>query len=274
MATKRDLVEAHQFSRRRLITAFVSGAPGGREVEPARPGRALVGGLALALLVVAGGAVTGLIFGRDEADWKQPGLVISKERGPAVPREHSRGRRAGDPAGHQRHLGAADPGLGVGADVRLRGRHHRRADRRADRHPQRPGQRARAAGDLVRVGLDRLHERGVRAAADAGPEPGGVRGTRRRVPRREPWGPVRHRPGGVRARRAAQRLLLRAARRPRHPGQPAARPRAERRRRRREGDHGLVVAVAGGRRARVVDVRDRRRGSAAAVRRRLVRSAT
>ena len=81
MATKRDLVEAHQFSRRRLITAFVSGAPGGREVEPARPGRALVGGLALALLVVAGGAVTGLIFGRDEADWKQPGLVISKESG-------------------------------------------------------------------------------------------------------------------------------------------------------------------------------------------------
>src|SRR5690349_22826073 len=81
MATKRDLVEAHQFSRRRLITAFVSGAPGGREVEPARPGRVLVGGLALALLVVAGGAVTGLISGRDEADWKQPGLVISKDRG-------------------------------------------------------------------------------------------------------------------------------------------------------------------------------------------------
>jgi len=83
VATKRDLVEAHQFSRRRLITAFVSGAPGGREVEPARPGRALVGGLALALLVVAGGAVTGLISGRDEADWKQPGLVISKDRGQA-----------------------------------------------------------------------------------------------------------------------------------------------------------------------------------------------
>src|SRR5215207_1885043 len=81
MANKRDLVEAHQFSRRRLVTAFVSGAPGGREVEPARPGRALVGGLALALLVVAGGAVTGLIFGRDEADWKQPGLVISKDLG-------------------------------------------------------------------------------------------------------------------------------------------------------------------------------------------------
>jgi type VII secretion protein EccB len=81
MATKRDLVEAHQFGRRRLVTAFVSGAPGGREVEPARPGRALVGGLALALLVVAGGAVTGMISGRDVADWKQSGLVISRDRG-------------------------------------------------------------------------------------------------------------------------------------------------------------------------------------------------
>jgi len=81
MPTKRDLVEAHAFSRRRLVTAFVSGAPGGREVEPARPGRTIVGGLALALLVVAGGAVAGLLFGRDEADWKQPGLVISKHYG-------------------------------------------------------------------------------------------------------------------------------------------------------------------------------------------------
>ena len=34
MATKKDLVEAQSFSRRRLTTAFVSGAPGGREVEP------------------------------------------------------------------------------------------------------------------------------------------------------------------------------------------------------------------------------------------------
>ena len=46
MATKKDLVEAYSFSRRRLVTAFVSGAPGGREVEPARPGRTIVGGVA------------------------------------------------------------------------------------------------------------------------------------------------------------------------------------------------------------------------------------
>ena len=53
MATKRDLVEAHAFSRRRLVTAFVSGAPGGREVEPVRPARVIVGGAALAVLLIA-----------------------------------------------------------------------------------------------------------------------------------------------------------------------------------------------------------------------------
>ena len=36
MATKKHLVEAHAFSRRRLVTAFVSGAPGGRELVTIR----------------------------------------------------------------------------------------------------------------------------------------------------------------------------------------------------------------------------------------------
>lgn len=81
MATKRDLVEAHAFSRRRLVTAFVSGAPGGREVEPARPGRTIVGGLALAVLLVAGAAVAGILVGRDPEDWNKPGLLISEDKG-------------------------------------------------------------------------------------------------------------------------------------------------------------------------------------------------
>lgn len=81
MATKKDLVEAHSFSRRRLVTAFLSGAPGGREVEPSRPGRAIVGGLALAVLVVAGGAIVSVLSDRTPADWTNPGIVISKETG-------------------------------------------------------------------------------------------------------------------------------------------------------------------------------------------------
>lgn len=75
MATKKDLVEAYSFSRRRLVTAFVSGAPGGREVEPARPGRMIVGGVALAVLLIAGAAVAGALTNRTPPDWDKPGLV-------------------------------------------------------------------------------------------------------------------------------------------------------------------------------------------------------
>lgn len=81
MATKRDLVEAHAFSRRRLVTAFVSGAPGGREVEPARPTRAIVAGIALGVLILAGAALASIFAGRSPANWTDPGIIISKENG-------------------------------------------------------------------------------------------------------------------------------------------------------------------------------------------------
>jgi type VII secretion protein EccB len=83
MATKKDLVEAYSFSRRRLVTAFVSGAPGGREVEPARPARSLVGGLALAVLLAAGAAIAGVFSPTAPSDWKKQGLIISKDTGAA-----------------------------------------------------------------------------------------------------------------------------------------------------------------------------------------------
>lgn len=81
MSSKRDLVEAHAFSRRRLVTAFLSGAPGGREVEPARPGRAVVGGVAVSVLLLAGGAIAGVIAPRTPSDWLEAGIVIAKETG-------------------------------------------------------------------------------------------------------------------------------------------------------------------------------------------------
>ena len=83
MATKKDLVEAYSFSRRRLVTAFVSGAPGGREVEPARPGRTIVGGVALAVLLAAGAAIAGVFAPRTPTDWTRAGLIVSKETGAA-----------------------------------------------------------------------------------------------------------------------------------------------------------------------------------------------
>jgi len=81
MSSKKDLVEAHGFNRRRLATAFVSGAPGGREVEPVRLGRAVVGGVVLATLVVAGAAVAGFLKPTLPDDWDQQGLVIGEESG-------------------------------------------------------------------------------------------------------------------------------------------------------------------------------------------------
>jgi type VII secretion protein EccB len=84
MATKKDLVEAYSFSRRRLITAFLSGAPGGREVEPSRPGRTVVGGLALAVLLVAGAAIASVLASRTPEDWNQVGLIVTRGDQPAT----------------------------------------------------------------------------------------------------------------------------------------------------------------------------------------------
>ncbi|WP_445259111.1 type VII secretion protein EccB [Nocardioides aurantiacus] len=81
MSSKRDLVEAHGYNRRRLVTAFVSGAPGGREVEPVRYGRTIIGGIVLAVMVVAGAAVSGFLQKPPPKDWDQAGLVIGKDSG-------------------------------------------------------------------------------------------------------------------------------------------------------------------------------------------------
>ncbi|MBM6399054.1 type VII secretion protein EccB [Phycicoccus sonneratiae] len=81
MATKKDLVEAQSFSKRRLTTAFVSGAPGGREVEPDRPLRAVVGGLALTVVLVLGSLAFGWLRSSLPDDWGNDRLVIAEDSG-------------------------------------------------------------------------------------------------------------------------------------------------------------------------------------------------
>ncbi len=81
MANKKDLVEAQTFSRRRLLTAFVSGAPGGRELEPAKPLRAVVTGVALTGLLVVGSLVLGLLKPGLPKGWDDNSLVVTKEGG-------------------------------------------------------------------------------------------------------------------------------------------------------------------------------------------------
>ena len=54
MTSRQDLLEAQAFRRRRLHAALVAGSAGAAGAEAPRPLRLLVGGLLVALLVVAG----------------------------------------------------------------------------------------------------------------------------------------------------------------------------------------------------------------------------
>lgn len=62
MVTAHDLAEARAYERRRLVTAFVTGAPPERTTTPPSTGRALLGGLALAVLLAAGSVIASVIF--------------------------------------------------------------------------------------------------------------------------------------------------------------------------------------------------------------------
>lgn len=77
----RDLAEAHAFVRRRLVAAFLSGAPDGREIEPARPGRTVLAGAAVAVLLVGGARFASVIAPRPPVGWDSPGVVVSKDTG-------------------------------------------------------------------------------------------------------------------------------------------------------------------------------------------------
>jgi hypothetical protein len=51
MTSRRDVLEAQAFLRRRLLAVLVAGAPGGHEPEPVATGRWLLGGTVSAVLV-------------------------------------------------------------------------------------------------------------------------------------------------------------------------------------------------------------------------------
>ena len=81
MATKKDLIEAQGFSRRRLLSAFTSGAPGGKELEPASPLRAVLAGVVLSAMVILAGVFYGLLRPGLPAGWEDNTLVLVKDSG-------------------------------------------------------------------------------------------------------------------------------------------------------------------------------------------------
>ena len=81
MATKKDLIEAQGFSRRRLLSAFTSGAPGGKELEPAAPLRAVAAGVVLSAMIILAGVFYGLLRPGLPNGWENNTLVLVKDSG-------------------------------------------------------------------------------------------------------------------------------------------------------------------------------------------------
>jgi type VII secretion protein EccB len=81
MATKKDLIEAQGFSRRRLLSAFTSGAPGGKELEPAAPLRAVLAGVVLSAMIILAGVFYGLLRPGLPTGWENNTLVLVKDSG-------------------------------------------------------------------------------------------------------------------------------------------------------------------------------------------------
>lgn len=81
MATKKDLIEAQQFSRNRLLSAFIGGAPGGKELEPAKPMRAVFGGIALSAMVIIAGLFIGFLNPGLPNGWENNRLIVARDTG-------------------------------------------------------------------------------------------------------------------------------------------------------------------------------------------------
>lgn len=78
VVTKKELLEAQSFSRRRLLTAFTAGAPGGQEAEPAKPWRAVIGGVALTALLIGGSFAFGMLSPTLPEGWDNHALVVTQ----------------------------------------------------------------------------------------------------------------------------------------------------------------------------------------------------
>lgn len=81
MASKSELLQAQAFNRRRLQRAFVSGAPGGRELAPGKPLRGVVVSVALGVLTVIVSLLIGTFTGSLPKDWENGAIIVVQGEG-------------------------------------------------------------------------------------------------------------------------------------------------------------------------------------------------
>ncbi|NJC72029.1 type VII secretion protein EccB [Planosporangium thailandense] len=82
MRSRREQLQAHRFLVGRLVSALVRAEPDAPESPNRRSGTGLFGGMMIAVLLVAGFAVYGLVSPGGETGWRKPGaLIVEKETG-------------------------------------------------------------------------------------------------------------------------------------------------------------------------------------------------
>lgn len=81
MASKSELLQAQAFNRRRLQRAFVSGAPGGRELAPGKPLRGVVVSVALGILTIIVSLLIGTFTGSLPKDWRDGAIIVVQGEG-------------------------------------------------------------------------------------------------------------------------------------------------------------------------------------------------
>lgn len=80
MATRRELIEAQGFTRRRLIAAFLHGEDYDPDSLPRRPNRFLYAGIVIVVLAMIGNALYGHLSGRAPRDWLADGNLVVDEQ--------------------------------------------------------------------------------------------------------------------------------------------------------------------------------------------------
>lgn len=81
MASTKDILDGQRFNRQRLVTAFTSGMPGGRELTPIRPWKGIIASLVITALVIGGAWISKLFAPALPNGWNNGNLVINSSNG-------------------------------------------------------------------------------------------------------------------------------------------------------------------------------------------------
>jgi type VII secretion protein EccB len=81
MANNKDILEAQKYNRRRLISAFVSGTPGGREVEGKSYTVPVIVGAVIGALVLVGAVAAGFFAPTLSDGWEERHLLVVSDTG-------------------------------------------------------------------------------------------------------------------------------------------------------------------------------------------------